>query len=285
MLADEANDVADVLLREQHAVSKCAVCQDDLNGDTYLICDIPTAGNDHSGHTVCSTCVRDRAYVGEKGACLACIRECGAEALQQDPDLLQSLGIAKIPAVLNGLANKMIHSLRKAEGAIERQNATRVEAVRAVRAVRAAIDESQDVGTERRTDDHLESPGFLSPPPAPPLLTHLEVASDVDAEACHPSPRTTSPTRKSRTRAWSEEAKMRASAKRQAKMVDRKRKEEHYDELLKQQYDLEMRIAEQEEFAKQQSHNIDLAKRQVDFLLTLVPDAASATAWLRTMGL
>ena len=77
-----ATEILEEVMTYQQDVTKCAVCFQRLGDDTYLICDFPVADGAvrevkkvHQGHTACKSCVEARDYVGEKGACVACLND------------------------------------------------------------------------------------------------------------------------------------------------------------------------------------------------------------------
>lgn len=120
-----ATEILDEVMTYQQDVTKCAVCFSDLGDDTYLICDFPVSDEAvrgskkevHEGHTACKACVETRDYVGEKGACVACLADATRKGARRSAVKLS--GVAKIPAVKNTLADSMIKGFRLAEKHME----------------------------------------------------------------------------------------------------------------------------------------------------------------------
>lgn len=114
----QAQGILSDVIEYQKGVTVCDVCHRELKGDTYLICDAPVNlpdGKMHDGHTACSECVDTRDYVGEKGACIVCMRSHTGGTRSS----VQKSGIAKIPAIRNRLATAMIEGIRDAEAKVD----------------------------------------------------------------------------------------------------------------------------------------------------------------------
>ena len=98
-------------------LTKCAVCEDTLGTETYVICRFPDkvreGCKEHEGHTACKMCVEALDYVGEKGSCIACFNALGARRSS-----VQYAGVALRPAVRNTLANVMLTGFTAAEQSI-----------------------------------------------------------------------------------------------------------------------------------------------------------------------
>ena len=119
-----ATEILEEVMTYQQDVTKCAVCFQHLGDDTYLICDFPVADGAvrevkkvHQGHTACKSCVEARDYVGEKGACVACLNDVTKQGARRSA--VKLAGVAKIPAVKNALADSMIKGFRMAEKQME----------------------------------------------------------------------------------------------------------------------------------------------------------------------
>ena len=118
----QATGILTECVERQAALSTCAVCNDDLTGDVFLGCDFPVVDDKipatkkdlHNGHVICGKCCASRDYVGEKGACAACLMDLGNRRTA-----VKTAGVAKIPAPCIGKLTQMIDSLRDAQEQIK----------------------------------------------------------------------------------------------------------------------------------------------------------------------
>jgi hypothetical protein len=99
LIVHGASGILEHLFTRQSEVGVCDVCGKQLvAGRIYTLCGPPAnnlSKHDHKAHTGCHECVESRDYVGEKAACVACLRgETGVRACK-------AAGLARVPAVLN----------------------------------------------------------------------------------------------------------------------------------------------------------------------------------------
>ena len=116
----DATGILDGLMKTRDATT-CAVCDDTLVDECYVICKSPetdpgTRGlpKEHKAHTACKKCVDDLAYIGDGAACLPCLTALGGRRSS-----IKLAGVALRPAVRNGLADHMLRGFMDAEHTME----------------------------------------------------------------------------------------------------------------------------------------------------------------------
>ena len=110
----DAEAVLTEWVKQNSDVALCDSCHGDMRGTTFIICKNPPMDGlektYHHGHTACEKCVKTLDYVGDKGRCVACIREAGGTRSR-----IMGSGLALQPPIENVKASAMIQTFRDAE--------------------------------------------------------------------------------------------------------------------------------------------------------------------------
>lgn len=268
----DATGILEDVMAYQEEVAKCDQCGGELGEETFNCCKGPETDSNtkiHDGHTVCKECADTFAYIGEASACNPCLKMFGARRSS-----VHKAGIALRPPIRNVLAGKMIHGYVTARDSIsqvrEQQEQERIQegtnrraaAVEEVRRRREEAEEAQkqkeqaELDAQKAEDARVESEKkrIATEELKKELERDVAIAQQrkdaVQQQANEQIERAkeearrllAQPPKVRKNRCMTEETLASMREKRKQAAQTKKRKLEHYDELLKEKMAAERRL-------------------------------------------